>query len=69
MHLNGYTDKFDSLTQDCINSSVLAMELLQSCSKPSISSSNTTDFFLKMDQIVLYMEIFTHIIKWSTDVS
>ena len=27
---------FDGLVQDCSNSSVLAMELLQSCSKPSI---------------------------------
>ena len=26
---------FDGLVQDCCNSSVLAMELLQSCTKPS----------------------------------
>ena len=28
----------DGLVQDCSNSSALAMELLQSCTKPSISS-------------------------------
>ena len=34
---------FDDLMQDCSNSSVLAMELLQSCTKPSIwHSSNQT---------------------------
>ena len=27
--------KFDDLVQDCSNSSALAMELLQSCTKPS----------------------------------
>ena len=29
----------DGLVQDCSNSSELAMELLQSCIKPSISSA------------------------------
>ena len=29
----------DGLVQDCSNSSALAMELLQSCTKPSISVS------------------------------
>ena len=34
---------FDDLVQDCSNSSALAMELLQSCTKPSIwHSSNQT---------------------------
>ena len=28
-------DQIDSLVQDCSNSSALAMELLQSCTKPS----------------------------------
>ena len=28
-------DEIDDLVQDCINSSALAMELLQSCTKPS----------------------------------
>ena len=28
-------DEFDGLAQDCSNSSALAMELLQSCAKPS----------------------------------
>ena len=28
-------DKIDGLVQDCSNSSALAMELLQSCTKPS----------------------------------
>ena len=28
--------KFDGLAQDCSNSSALALELLQSCTKPSI---------------------------------
>ena len=31
-------DYIDGLVQDCSNSSALAMELLQSCAKPSISS-------------------------------
>ena len=30
-------DYFDGLVQDCGNSSALAMELLQSCTKPSIA--------------------------------
>ena len=30
------THNIDGLVQDCSNSSVLAMELLQSCTKPSI---------------------------------
>ena len=32
------TRLIDGLVQDCSNSSVLAMELLQSCTKPSICS-------------------------------
>ena len=31
-----YTSYIDGLVQDCSNSSVLAMELLQSCTKPSM---------------------------------
>ena len=31
-----YQDHTDGLVQDCSNSGALAMELLQSCSKPSI---------------------------------
>ena len=31
---------FDGLTQDCSNSNAPAMELLQSCAKPSIKLSN-----------------------------
>ena len=31
-----FNDYFDGLVQDCSNSSVLAMELLQSCAKPLI---------------------------------
>ena len=34
----------DGLVQDCSNSSALAMELLQSCTKPSISYGNGRDF-------------------------
>ena len=30
----------DGLVQDCNNSSALAMELLQSCTKPSVYSTN-----------------------------
>ena len=33
---------FHGLVQDCSNSSVLAMELLQSCTKPSICSSSSS---------------------------
>ena len=32
------TDHVDGLVQDCSNSSALAMELLQSCAKPSMSA-------------------------------
>ena len=35
-------DYINGLLQDCSNSSALAMELLQSCTKPSISSSFQT---------------------------
>ena len=46
IHWRKYTDLFqpiiqkhiDGLVQDCSNSSALAMELLQSCTKPSISA-------------------------------
>ena len=38
MHING-------LVQDCSNSSALAMELLQSCTKPSI--------YVWMNQIII----------------
>ena len=30
-----YSENIDGLVQDCSNSSALAMELLQSCTKPS----------------------------------
>ena len=33
-----YEDNFDGLVQDCSNSSALAMELVQSCTEPSIWS-------------------------------
>ena len=33
----------DGLVQDCSNSSVLAMELLQSCTKPSIQNQQLSD--------------------------
>ena len=35
MHDKGENITFDGLVQDCSNSSALAMELLQSCKKPS----------------------------------
>ena len=35
MSLFQYKNQIDSLVQDCSNSSALAMELLQSCTKPS----------------------------------
>ena len=35
-------DKIDGLVQDCSNSSALAMELLQSCSKESIIYNRQT---------------------------
>ena len=42
---------FDGLVQDCKISSALAMELLQSCTKPSISSAKITiDFSNKNDK-------------------
>ena len=34
--INLFDQHFDGLVQDCSNSSALAMELLQSCTKPSI---------------------------------
>ena len=34
---------FNGLVQDCSNSSVLAMELPQSCAKPSICSVGPVD--------------------------
>ena len=37
----------DGLVQDCSNSSVLAMELLQSCTKPSICDKQGFDFLMK----------------------
>ena len=37
----------DGLVQDCSNSSALAMELLQSCAKPSIYAC--TDFWIVYD--------------------
>ena len=33
----------DGLAQDCSNSSALAMELLQSCAKPSIYDTSVTN--------------------------
>ena len=37
VYLNIQTLDIDGLVQDCSNSSALAMELLQSCTKPLIS--------------------------------
>ena len=34
-----FVDRIDDLVQDCSNSNVLAVELLQSCSKPSICNA------------------------------
>ena len=34
-----YDGYIDGLVQDCSNSSALAMELLQSCAKPSICTN------------------------------
>ena len=42
LHTARYTEYFDGLVQDCSNSSALAMELLQSCTKPSICSFRLT---------------------------
>ena len=39
---------FDSLVQDCSISSALAMEILQSCNKPSICNFCVTDTFIFM---------------------
>ena len=36
IHYNEYISYINGLVQDCSNSSALAMELLQSCTKPSI---------------------------------
>ena len=36
MNVYSYWDYIDDFVQDCSNSSVLVMELLQSCTKPSI---------------------------------
>ena len=42
LHTARYTEYFDGLVQDCSNSSAVAMELLQSCTKPSICSFRLT---------------------------
>ena len=39
MEYNVDEDRVDGVVQDCSNSSALAMELLQSCTKPSMSYS------------------------------
>ena len=38
----------DGLMQDCSNSSALAMELLQSCTKPSKKSINKSKFVISV---------------------
>ena len=47
----------DGLVQDCSNSSALAMELLQSCTKPSIS---LLEFFAKLGNVVQIWRIHEH---------
>ena len=39
--IRGAQDDINGLVQDCSNSTVLAMELLQSCTKPSIYESSS----------------------------
>ena len=36
----------DGLVQDCSNSSALAMELLHSCTKPSICTANVSNWYV-----------------------
>ena len=40
-----FEDHIDGLVQDCSNSSVLAVQLLQSCTKPSISRIDILSIF------------------------
>ena len=49
---------FDGLVQCCSNSSVLAMELLQSCTKPSFSSVGTwhSDELKRLDYMIGYQD-------------
>ena len=51
------TDKNDGLVQDCSNSSALAMELLQSCSKPS--RCTTIGF-----PILVRWHLYTDVVPW-----
>ena len=54
---------YDSFVQDCSNSSALAMELLQSCSKPTILYMLTQYTLLKFQYIqasvMQYMQTFS----------
>ena len=55
----------DDLVKDCSNSSVLAMELLQSCTKPSIWFFHNFFGYVKVTQMVDLPETnnsFTHVI-------
>ena len=62
-----YNKHIDGLEQDCSNSSALAMELLQSCTKPpilyvrkNVSMSKTLKYCHKHTHIVNFSYILTH---------
>ena len=57
-----YTVEYnDGLVQDCSISSALAMEILQSCNKPSISWSMMTYYIERhIDQHRIQMRLWTH---------
>ena len=58
MHTSIYA-YIDGLVQDCSNSSALAMELLQSCTKPSIYAIDVSDIHNGL-HIIISFQIILH---------
>ena len=59
-----YTPHIEGLMQDCSNSSGQAMELLQSCAKPSMWLYPEAPLYLNFLLFCLFLEFFEWIIKW-----
>ena len=57
----------DGSVQDCSNSSALAMELLQSCTKPSISCHYLQ--YVRSLSLSLYIYIYIYIYNFSVHVT
>ena len=56
----GFVDHIDGLVQDCSISSVLAMEILQSCTRPSIFNIGPGNDLLLDDTKPLPETMLTH---------